>query len=352
MSDTNKGMPVRSLNDTDEKVQSKIVDFTSPSNGLTVDSDGNAHVELHGNDPSGTDTVLLTAESGHLAIDGIYDGVNNTDPSNLGLIGHSRAASPADTDQTVRLTSAVPADDLTNANIHALDVNSFLMGYDSGSDQWDRVQITSGALDVNIASSSPLEVNLDGVYDAGSNTTPDSAGVVWHSRATSPGDAEQTFRPTGVQGTADDSIHAVDVALHDQAGDAFSRSNPLPVFVAEKSGGDDVHDHYDNSLTDVAAGGTDNHDYTVSAGKTLILQQVQGSSSVRGRFELQVETGVATGTFDTKGVWFTTESNQNFSEKLENPIEIPSGVIVRIVRKNRSIDDPACMYSFLNGVEV
>lgn len=48
-------------------------------------------------------------------IDGIYSG-SNTDPDNIGLIGHNRAVSPGDSDQVNRLTS------ITNSTVHALDV--------------------------------------------------------------------------------------------------------------------------------------------------------------------------------------------------------------------------------------
>ena len=48
-------------------------------------------------------------------IDGIYSG-GNTDPDNIGLIGHTRAVTPTDSDQVNRLTS------VTNSTVHALDI--------------------------------------------------------------------------------------------------------------------------------------------------------------------------------------------------------------------------------------
>jgi hypothetical protein len=63
-------------------------------------------------------------------LDGVYDGVSNTDPDNTGIIAHTRAATPGDTNQTFRSTGASPtADAVTPANVHSLDVNSFGMVY-------------------------------------------------------------------------------------------------------------------------------------------------------------------------------------------------------------------------------
>lgn len=343
MSDNKKGLPVRTEGDVDNKVQVKIVDCTTPTQCMIVDTDGNAHTEIHGNDPGGVDRVILTSEEGHISINGIWHTTTNTDPANIGIISHTRNATPTDTHQVERTTAAVPADDIANATIHAIDVNSFLMGYDPTADQWDRIGMTNGGLNVN--------ADIDGIYNGTTNTDPDNIGVVWHTRATTPGDTNQLFRPTGVNGTDDDTVWAIDVAMHDEAGNAYTRTNPFPVYITDEAGGDDVHDFEDNGLVDVTAGADDNHDYTVTALKTLVLKQIQGSSSGRARFELKIETGVAAGTFTTEGVWFTTESNPWFEHTFAEPLEVAAGIIVRLVRNNRD-DDDQCIYSFINGEEL
>lgn len=69
-----------------------------------------------------TQTLRTTASAviigGDVSVDieGVYDAVTNPDPDNIGLIGHVRAVSPGDSDQTNRITS------ITNTNVHALDV--------------------------------------------------------------------------------------------------------------------------------------------------------------------------------------------------------------------------------------
>lgn len=120
MADQNTSLPVRSEADgTDERLQTKIVDATSPdTQQMEVDTDNNAHVEVHGDDPGGVDRVLRTSELGSASVDGLYDGTNNTDPSNVGLVAMSQDASPADSQQTLRLTA------ITNGagDVRALDV--------------------------------------------------------------------------------------------------------------------------------------------------------------------------------------------------------------------------------------
>lgn len=70
---------------------------------------------------------------------------------------------------------------------------------------------TAGALDVNVASGTiTVEADLDGVYDAGTNPTPDSAGAILHTRAAAPDETNQTFRSTGGAASSD-AVVAADV---------------------------------------------------------------------------------------------------------------------------------------------
>lgn len=81
--------------------------------------------------------------------DGIYDVSTNTNPDNIGIIGHTRAVSIGDAQQIERLSAGAPSsDNIDPANVMALDTNSYLLGWDGSA--WDRVGLTSGQLDVNI----------------------------------------------------------------------------------------------------------------------------------------------------------------------------------------------------------
>jgi hypothetical protein len=92
--------------------------------------------------------------------DGVYSG-GNTDPDNVGIIGHVRNATPGDTHQTFRFTGGNPsADNVDPSTVHALDTSAFMHGWDGSA--WDRVGISSGALNV-----APLGNVADDAADAG-----------------------------------------------------------------------------------------------------------------------------------------------------------------------------------------
>ena len=83
---------------------------------------------------------------------------------------------------------------------------------------------TSGALNVNVANASPIDVNiasplvidvdLDGDYDGATNLTPDSAGVIVHDRAATPAITDQNKRTTGAAASSD-AVVAANVHGHD-----------------------------------------------------------------------------------------------------------------------------------------
>lgn len=109
--DYESGLPIRSEADgTDERVQTKIVDKDNPdTQQMIVDTDSNAHVELHGDDEGGIDRVVATNEVGNLALTGDYDAAINTNPTSAGIIAHDRTATPTRVHQNQRVT-AVPGE--------------------------------------------------------------------------------------------------------------------------------------------------------------------------------------------------------------------------------------------------
>lgn len=257
MADYNSALPIRSEADgADERVQTKIVDATSPdTQQMEVDSDSNAHVEVHGNNPAGGDEVLRMSELGHAAIDGIYDGTNNTDPSNIAMIGHARDGSPADTQATERITSI-----------------------------------------------------------------EDSGGTV----------------------------RALDISLHDEDGEAYSATNPLPVTLEENEG-DEVCDY--QTSASVASDASVNHDYSVTALKTFVGSQIWVSGSGKLKVEVQLEDAPAAGTYTTKLVGFNSTSNPNIPIALNKICgKQVAGANVRLVITNRD-NQPQDVYSTLMGVE-
>lgn len=253
MSDYNSSLPVRSEADgTDERLHAKIVDGTTPSQRATVDTDGNLHIENHANNPAGTDTVLKVSEQGSPNTDGFYNVSNNSIPSSSALVAHTRAASPASTDQIQRITA-----------------------------------ITSS------------------------------------------------------------TVHALDISLHDELGNAYSESNPLHVTFSED--GTSVNDY--NTSAALAAAGTSNHDYTVTAGKTLHLSQIYASASGKLKIEVQIESGVATNVFASKFVGFNSTAETNILIPVGENIFIAAGVRVRIIRTNKD-KQAEDVYSTISGHEV
>lgn len=256
MSNQNTALPVRTEGDLQEKIQSKIVDFTDPTKGAQVDSDKNLHVEIHGNTPSDTDKPVRLNEDGLIAINGEYNVTTNSIPSSVGLIGHLR--------------------DAAKSLVHQLK------------------------------------------------------------------------RISAIDSSVDSGVTALDVAVRDENGNPFSASNPLPVTNVD-SEGSEVNDFYNNPT--VASGDTVYHQYTVTALKKLKLSQVFGSASGKMKLEVQVETGLATGIYDTKFVGFNSTATPNIEFNIKENIEVAAGVKVRTAVTNRD-NQPLDLYSTICGHEI
>ena len=193
----------------------------------------------------------------------------------------------------------------------------------------------------------------NGDYDVSLNKRPSSNGQILHDRkntAEVPAEADQNKRPTAVayDNGVDETVVCADISLHDEIGEPYSKSNPLPVSI-EESEGEEVHEH-DESASVVTKNNSDEQTYTVTALKELELEQwgVSGSGYMKG--ELQIETGVGTGVFTTRDVLFNSTALPSPDRALKRPIKVDAGVIVKIVRTN--LDNQAqSMYSFINGLE-
>jgi hypothetical protein len=95
---------------------------------------------------------LVTPISVSTDLNGIYDVSTNPTPDNVGMISFQRTATPALSDQTFTGTGATAASDgVVAANVHGLDTNSFMMGYNGTT--WDRIHSTSGSMNVNVTNS-------------------------------------------------------------------------------------------------------------------------------------------------------------------------------------------------------
>jgi len=133
------------------------------------------------------------------------------------------------------------------------------------------------------------------------------------------------------------------------AGADVTSLNPVPVIISASASGTAVNDF--KQAIAVASNGTNNHDYTVTAGKTLLLHELEASGSGKIKMEAQVETGVATGVFNTKFVQFNSTATPNTTVLLQAPISVAAGVRVRIIMTN---DDKGAqdLYSTICGQEI
>lgn len=139
------------------------------------------------------------------------------------------------------------------------------------------------------------------------------------------------------------------VRLHDEDNIPYSSSNPVPVSFSESENGTEIHDYDD---TDVVKDTSENHDYTVTALKTLFLNRVNFSSSARCKIDVQIETGVGTDTFDTIGTGHIKAGNDHGAVDFGNrPKRVAAGIKVRVVKTNQDNQD-AAIYSTIVGLEL
>lgn len=111
--------------------------------------------------------------------------------------------------------------------------------------------------------------------------------------------------------------------------------------------GDPVHDY--NTVASVAKDATSNHDYTVTTGKTLVLEKIWATASGKMKIEVQIET---TG-FATKFVGFNSVSSPNMDITIPAgmPINVAATKKVRIIRTNLDNSSQA-LYSSVVGKEI
>lgn len=199
------------------------------------------------------------------------------------------------------------------------------------------------AADIPLLLSELGRPNPDGIYHADDNSKPAHVGLVAAERATTPGDAEQTFRPTGIQGTVDDEVHALDTALHDEAGNPYSEANPLPVSVVD-SEGTEIND-YMESVANVAAGGNDVH--TLVAAADMKLTQLHMTASGRAKFLVEVDpTGAPA--YAKKFIFFNSTAKPDCDITLKEPIAVAATGHVKITRYNLD-NQPMALYSTISG---
>lgn len=246
------------------------------------------------------------------------------------------------------------------------------------SDGTTTIGVTSGALDVNIASGS-LSIDFSYVDDSAFTVGTDNVGATGYlADETTPDSVDEgdigiprmtlSRKPYAVISDPSSENHlAIDgsgLAQIDLADHAITNTNALPISkdnsansetnpifvqtVTTAVSGAEIHD-FDQAAA-VAADSTSNHDYTV-ANTTFLLKSVIVSASGNGKFEVQV--GPLAGLV-TKAVGFLTGREGDTKQIDFCPaIEIPSTSTgtIRIIRTNRE-NQAQDLYSTIIGTDV
>lgn len=285
MADFDSSLPIRT--ETAGDVDIFVSDATTPSQKLKVNADGSIDTNFAAGSSvqvtDGTEIIEVNA-------DGSIN-VNFPSGAEIGI-----------TDGTDSLE--INADGSVNATVSATDLDI----RDLSAAQ-DNVAISDGT--------DTLEVNADGsINSVVSATDLDIRDLT----------------------AASDSVQA---NLFDEAGVAFSETNPLPVNVVEVSEGDEVSDYQTSAA--VAKNASVNHDYTVTAAKTFIGEMAWISGSGKLKAELLVN-----GT--SKFVGFNSTANPNIEIPLKKIITGAATQVIRLTITNR--DNAQDVYSTLLGKEI
>lgn len=285
MSDFNSSLPIRTETNGDAAV--KVVDGTITSRQLTVNADGSINVTDNGASIT-VDAVNLDIRDLVFASDKV-----DTSGSTVALDSTTLAALESITVQNGAGAAAVNIQDGGNSiTVDAVDLDIRDLTHVS-----DSVKVGDGT--------DLLAVNADGsINSVVTATNLDIRDLTHVSDSIKIGDGTDFLAVN-----ADGSINVV----------------------AQDDSGTEIV-NYDTSAA-IAAGASDNHDWTSAAASKLY--QVYASGSEKMKIEIQIETGSATNTFNTVAVAFNSTATPNMDVTLSKYAVVPNGARVRVIRTNR-----------------
>lgn len=293
--DYKSSLPVRTEVDPDQRLQSKIVDYTNPANGLLVHPDGSIDVnaEVSATDLDIRDLVFATDKV-------------DVSGSEVSLDATTLAALESITVQNGAGAAAVNIQDGGNS-------------------------ITVDATDLDIRD---LAFATDKVDVSGSSVS--ITGDVNVTQGTTPWDVSATDLDIRDLTAASDSVKSWIV---DEAGNAFSSSNPLTVTVVNQpTEGTSLHDYQETAA--LAQDTSETLDYTVPASKVLYLTSVLCSASGVGKFEIKANGA-------TKAVVFNSTAMPNYKVELDEDLILNATELVEVICTNR--DQTQSMYVTIIG---
>jgi len=373
MADFDSSLPVRTENNGD--VAAKIVDGTIPSQALAVNADGSINVTDNGASLT-VDAVDLdirdldSATDSVEAVQATHDNLNvnaniqvgdadvdNANPVPVSDAGGSLTVDAVDLD--IRdLAFATDSVDVSGSSVTVTATDLDIRDLDSATDSVEVLQATHDNLNANaniqVGDADVDNANPVPVSDAGGSLTVDATDLDIRDLDFATDSVDVSGSSVTVTATDLDIRDLTHVSDSVSIGDgtdllAINADGSINVVIADNTPGTPVNAF--NTAAAVASGATSNHDYTVTALKTLHLNQIEASGSGKMKIEVQIESGVATGTFATRFVQFSSTAETNMSIHLENPIAVAAGVRVRVIRTNRD-NQSQDVYSTISGYEL
>lgn len=318
MSDYNSSLPIRTESNGDAAV--KVVDGAVPSQALTVNPDGSVNMTDNGGSLTvdATDLDIRDLDSASDSVEVLqatHDNLNSNANIQVG-----------DTD--VSNGNPVPVSDAgSSLTVDATDLD--IRDLTSASDSVEVLQDTHDDLNANaniqVADTDVSNANPVPVSDAGGTLSVDAVDLDIRD----------------LDSTQDN------VAIHDAAGDelAINADGSINVVVQEDVGTEDTH--Y-TTTSSVAANASVDHDRTYTNGGKL--HQVLSTGSGKIKMEVKVETGAATGVFNTVCTRFNSASSPEADMNLAKFRPVPVGARVRVTITNRD-NQPQDLYSTIVGIQ-
>lgn len=382
MADFNSSLPVRTENNGD--VKSAICDGTTPSQLLGVDSAGRITIKL---DDGAGNAVTSQANGAQRALDvGINVAGVQIDPRAIRALTAtdvvtanqgSAAATHAGfwwtritdgTNDVVLAPASTAATATQAALVVALSPNSplpagtnLLGSVNQGTSPWIVKDVADGSATGGTAGT--FSMLTGGIFNTALPTLTtgqqsafqlDSSGRLIIRPLTAATDTVNSRLQDGagnaITSATAGSTRPLDVALRDGSGNLYTAANPLPVQLAAGEAGTEVHNY--NTASAIAAGGTSNHDYTITASKTFKGTKFWASAS--GKLKIEVQTSVDGTTFVSRWVGFNSTANPNITIDLGQftVSDTGTGSKIRIIRTNKETLTAQDVYSTISGVEV
>lgn len=313
MSDFSSSLPVRTENDGDVVV--KVGDATTPSQQLTVNADG---------------SVNITDNSGSLTVDAIDLDIRDLDS----------------TQDSVEVLQATHDNLNANVTIQVSDVDVSNANPVPVSDAGGSLTIDAVDLDIRDLAFATDSVDVSGSSVDVTATDLDIRDLTFATDKVDVTGSDITATVTATDLDIRDLTHVSDSIKIGDGTDflAVNTDGSLNVVIQEDVGTEVVA--Y-NTAAAVAAGATSNHDQVFASASKLY--QILASASGKMKIEVQVETGSATGVFNTRAVAFNSTASPNIDISLAKYAEIPLGARVRIIRTNKD-NQAQDLYSTIIGI--